>query len=517
MVDVVARERPAAATSSEGSEASSLRRRYHILLIGILLAGALLLRVSGINQPSVEQRETQSALLARGWYLGDASGLPAWKQGVLHELRASVKPIEPPILDYITSLEFRLTGENFWFPRLLSSLLWVLGGVFLYLIASRLTTRAGALVALALYLTWPYAVWLSRHFMPDAMMVSGLLAAALTVIRYWEQPSPRRLIVAGAVSCLATAIKPGVAFLFLVALFASQAVSRRQLVASLARGRLPLFALLTAAAAVGYYVWGTYFSDFISPTADVARVTPDFVVTSQFWKGWWEMVSYLLRYPQPQALLALVPISAGLAGIALARGTARAVLVGLSLGYVAFALTFSTYIHTNPYYSLQLIPILSLAIGVLAGSVLQRVQTAARVALFGLVAIVVAIAALKSHSVLTETHTRQTIADYRRIGQITGHTTRAMIVDRELGTPAIYWGWIVGHGWDLGAYPRTPPDPAKFDFLVVEGVDQLATAQGLRHFVRGLPVVARTSRYAIFDLRGRYARKPLLAPRPKRP
>jgi len=182
-----------------------------------------------------------------------------------------------------------------------------------------------------------------------------------------------------------------------------------------------------------------------------------------------------------------------------------------------FALTFSTYIHTNPYYSLQLIPILSLAIGVLAGSVLQRVQTAARVALFGLVAIVVAIAALKSHSVLTETHTRQTIADYRRIGQITGHTTRAMIVDRELGTPAIYWGWIVGHGWDLGAYPRTPPDPAKFDFLVVEGVDQLATAQGLRHFVRGLPVVARTSRYAIFDLRGRYARKPLLAPRPKRP
>ena len=335
MVEVVARERPAAATSSEGSEASSLRRRYHILLIGILLAGALLLRVSGINQPSVEQRETQSALLARGWYLGDASGLPAWKQGVLHELRASVKPIEPPILDYITSLEFRLTGENFWFPRLLSSLLWVLGGVFLYLIASRLTTRAGALIALALYLTWPYAVWLSRHFMPDAMMVSGLLAAALTVIRYWEQPSPRRLIVAGAVSCLATAIKPGVAFLFLVALFASLAVSRRQLVASLARGRLPLFALLTAAAAVGYYVWGTYFSDFISPTADVARVTPDFVVTSQFWKGWWEMVSYLLRYPQPQELLALVPISAGLAGIALARGTARAVLVGLSLGYVA--------------------------------------------------------------------------------------------------------------------------------------------------------------------------------------
>ena len=97
---------------------SFLQRHSHILLIGALLAGAVLLRLPGIARPSVEARETEGALLAREWYLGDGAGLPAWKQRVLRDLRASVKPIEPPILDYMTASEFRLTGENFWFPRL---------------------------------------------------------------------------------------------------------------------------------------------------------------------------------------------------------------------------------------------------------------------------------------------------------------------------------------------------------------------------------------------------------------
>ena len=49
------------------------------------------------------------------------------------------------------------------------------------------------------------------------------------------------------------------------------------------------------------------------------------------------------------------------------RRHARAVLAGLALGYLVFAATFAYYISGNPYYSLPLIPILSLAIGVIAG------------------------------------------------------------------------------------------------------------------------------------------------------
>src|SRR6266851_9349085 len=120
---------------------TALRRRSHLLLVGALLAGALVLRLEGIREPSVDQRETEGALLARQWSLGEGAGLPAWKQRVLRDVRQQVKPIEPPILDYLTATEFRLAGsENFWFPRLVSALLWVFaGGTFLYLIALRVT------------------------------------------------------------------------------------------------------------------------------------------------------------------------------------------------------------------------------------------------------------------------------------------------------------------------------------------------------------------------------------------
>jgi hypothetical protein len=482
--------------------------RSHFLLIVCLLVGALLLRVPGITEPSTEQRETQSALLARQWYLDDRSELPLWKQRVLSALPSGVKPIEPPILDFLAASEFRLTGENFWFPRLVSSLMWIVGGVFVYLIATRLSTRAGALIALALYLTWPFATWLSRHFMPDATMVASLLAAALTVIRYWERPSLGRLVLAGAVSSFATAVKPGVASFYLIGLFVALAVSQRKVRATFVGGQLPLFVALTVMAAGIYYIWGTYLSDFIWSEAGTGRLTLDFVSTERFWTGWWEAVSYLIRYPQQQSLLALLPLAAAMAGFLLApRGVPRAILAGLSLGYLAFALTFATYVSSNPYYSLPLIPILALSIGVLGGRILDTRRgpfaPVARVGLLAVVVVAIGLAAFKSHAVLTVATPRDRIADYRRIGDLTDHTTRAIVVDDELSTPSMYWGWIVGRSWELEyASPPSWIRPEEADFLVVVGVGQFEASQGLRVFVRGLAVVARTSRFAIFDLRG---------------
>jgi 4-amino-4-deoxy-L-arabinose transferase-like glycosyltransferase len=143
------------------------------------------------------------------------------------------------VLDLVAAAGFRLAGgEELWIPRLVSSALWILGGIFLYFIARRLTTRPGALVALALYLLWPYGAFISRLYMPDAMMMALLLAGALTVIRYWERPSFGRLLAAGIVSGAANAAKPGVAIIFLLALFVALALSRRALVESVTRGGL---------------------------------------------------------------------------------------------------------------------------------------------------------------------------------------------------------------------------------------------------------------------------------------
>ena len=199
--------------------------RQVVFAVAILLLAGLLLRLPGIDTPSVEQRENQSSLLARGWYLGDGDGLPVSKQHVLDEVDTVLEPFEPPLLEIAAAGFYRATdGERIWFPRLLSALAWIVGGVFLALIARRITSTAGLLTAIALYLVWPYAAWHSRKFMPDALMVSCLLAAVLAIVRYWERPSRERLLVAGGVAAVATAIKPGVAFLIVSAVFVGLAV-----------------------------------------------------------------------------------------------------------------------------------------------------------------------------------------------------------------------------------------------------------------------------------------------------
>jgi 4-amino-4-deoxy-L-arabinose transferase-like glycosyltransferase len=493
----------------------NLKRRFHLLVVTGLLAGAMVVRVDGITRPSLESRELHNALIARQYYLGDGAGLPAWKENVLRELGEVVKPIEPPILDLLAASAFRLTGgEKLWVPRLISGLMWLLGGVFLYLIAVRLTTRAGAVVTLALYLFWPYGAFISRLYMPDATMVALTLGAALTVLRYWEQPSLARLAAAAGASAAATLAKPGVAILFLAPLFIALAASKRALVDVLARGRLAFFVALALLPSVVYYVYGTHVRDFLSGESE-GRVEPALIVTAWFWNGWWEMVAIVLAFPQRQGSLALLPLAAAVAGVLVARGAARAVLVGLGLGYVALAVIFTSHVPSHPYYSLPLIPILALAIGILAGALLDRLGVRGRiwqVALVTFIALTVAVAGFKSHVVLASIspEAKLQIADYRRIGELTGHTTRAIAVDVRLRSPMSYWGWMVARYW----YPPTPAndlpesgdpfppriDPAEFDFLVVVEMSELETEPRLRAFTRELPIVERTSRYAVFAL-----------------
>jgi 4-amino-4-deoxy-L-arabinose transferase-like glycosyltransferase len=491
----------------------SLLPRPRLLLVAFLLVAALLLRVDGITRPSVASRELYGGLLARQYYFGEGKGLSPPKRRVVQELDRVFNPIEPPVLNLASAVGFHLTGgENLWLPRLFSALFWVVGGVFLYLIAVRLTTGAGALIALALYLFWPFGVWISRRGMPDAMMVALLLASALLVIRYWERPSLARLVAAGLVSSFAVVAKPGVALIFLVVLFVAIALWNRAFRATLRNGRLPLFVVLASAVALAYYVYGTYVRDFLAGESE-SRLEPDLLGTGWFWKGWWSMIQTSLPFPQKQGFLALVPLAASLAGVAVANPRTRAVLIGFWLGYFAFGLTFTYHIATHSYYSLPLIPILALSIGVLAGFVLERLKGAAiaRGALVAFVALGVAAAGFKSQILLTSENPRRLVADYRRIGEVTGHTTHALVIDQLLVSPISYWGWIVANYWyeptpgqDLPASGDPSPgiDPSQYSFLIVMDVSELQTERKLHAFTRDLPVVARTSDYAVFDLRG---------------
>jgi 4-amino-4-deoxy-L-arabinose transferase-like glycosyltransferase len=427
--------------------------------------------------------------------------------------------VEPPLLDHVAAWGYRIVGrEDLWIPRLVSAALWVLGGLFVYLIGLRITRREGALVAAALYLFWPYGVVMSRVYMPDPTMVALLLAGAFTVIRYWERPSPSRFAAAAGVAAAATFVKPGVALVFLACLFGALAVSQRTRLA-VAGSRLLLYVGVAGAPTAGYFVYGSYIRHFLAAEGDAGeRVQPHLLTRGWFWRGWWEMLSIVLPFPQHQRALALVPLAAALAGVLVAnRGRARAILLGLAVGYIVYALAVAAYTASHPYYALPLLPILALAIGALAGFLLERLGSAGPrplQAAAALVVLVVAVGAYKSRPVGPD---RTAIADYRRIGEVTGHTTQAVIVDERLRAPAMYWGWIVGHYW----YAPTPaqdlpasgnPFPAWIDtrrakYLVVVDVAELRTERRLQNLIRNVPVVAKTNRYVVFDVRRGFAQK----------
>ena len=300
-------------------------------------------------------------------------------------------------------------------------------------------------------------------------------------------------------------IKPGVAFLIVTAVFVGLAASRRRLREETVSGRLPLFAALAASLSVVYVAIGRYATDFINPDATTERLTPDLVLTAGFWSGWWEMVSYILRFPQPQTSLSIVVVVVGALGLGLApRGFPRAILWSLVAGYVAFGVAFASYTATHPYYALPLIPILALATGVVVGVMHRKLagRLFPQVALGALVAGVVVVGAQKTHATLTGPAPLEQISDYRRIGDRTSHTTRAIVVDDRLSHPIMYWGWIVGQSWELDYNDNLPPwvDPMEKDFLIVVGNHHLAHP-GLRAFIASRPVVDETDRYTIFDIR----------------
>src|SRR5215210_7248230 len=177
-----------------------------LIVTCLLFAIALGLRLYGIDNLPMDvhiDRQYHAALIARGFYekiaFGESESAPP--DGI----------IEPPLLEAITSVIYYVfNGEYLWIPRLLSTIFWLTGGVFLYLIARSVFSPDAAVFSTAFYLFNPFSVLPSRAFQPDPLMIMMLLISILAIWRYHRHPSMTRLVVAASVSSLALFIKPGI-------------------------------------------------------------------------------------------------------------------------------------------------------------------------------------------------------------------------------------------------------------------------------------------------------------------
>jgi 4-amino-4-deoxy-L-arabinose transferase-like glycosyltransferase len=509
-----------------------------LLILAFLFVAALGLRLYHIGEPLFDfspVRQYHSALLARGFYEwllnGDVKTIPP--DGI----------IEPPLMELAASLTYyTFGGEHLWFPRLLSALFWMLGGVFVYLIARKMFSPNAAVFSVFFYLFIPAAVLPSRAFMPEPLMIMLLLASVFTILRYHEVSSMRRLVIASAVSSLALFVKPGICLFQIFGVFIALMVYRRGILKSLTSAHLLLFAVLSLLPMGLYYLFGAFIDGFIQGQVQ-SKVVPAYILETYFWKGWLDQIASMVGY---------IAFAGALLGALLVRaGSPRALMAGLWGGYFLFGLVFTYHIHTHGYYSLQFIPVVALSLASVWDSVaIQLRQVDSRyyrcTAALGLLLVAVSLSMFEHRTTILGISQQgqgantfpgtymgsALIADYEgrvktyeEIGEIVDHSPRTIFSAPDFGYPLLYHGRLGGKYWpnpDMMAWWRSRERTALevgsatsrrelFDslyseispsyFIVIRSEGWKDDRVLRRLLTTHFPVVARHADYLVFDLR----------------
>ena len=495
-----------------------MRTAMVFVLVIAGLASALWVRLVEIEQPIVTFRAIRhyrSAMIARDFYYRLAPDIPTQAVEVAGANFLMQQAGEPPLMEWLACFSYLAIGrEEVAIPRALAAMAWVLGAIPLWFITRRFASATGALVACTIHLFLPFGIIASRNFMPDALMTLVALFALLTLLRHHEQPTGRRRVAAIIVVGLALFIKPMSVFLTIPVMIGLHLVRHplRGYRTKMADGVAPAIAHRTAqrqasvawrdlafmlawsfVPAVVYYGSTALFGSLLKDQARM-RFVPDLLLTTFFWNG---MLTQMQRvFTVPVAVVGWLGI------ILAARGTARAVLASLWIGYAAFAIAFTYHMPTHDYYHWPYIAIVGLGAGVVATRVermLARVappRLAAAVLAVGCIGIAIA----GTQAAWPRLHVRNAaaqLAHYREIGELTEHDTRVLFLDLEYGYPLMYHSEVSGDAWpnqddlaaeDLGGRPaldanaRFARDYADFNprFFVVTDLESLEAQPDLK-------------------------------------
>lgn len=311
--------------------------------------------------------------------------------------------------------------------------MWLAGGLVLFLLLRRFTNAFGALAGLAVHVTVPLGVVAGRSLQPDPLMVTGILATALLVVRHDERPSRGRLLAAGAVAGLTVAVKvtaaPVVALLWV-----AFALARKEPWARRWRDGLAFGACAVAPAVLSILVG-------FAPSA--RNRSEDYFVASlltrrSFYDGWFGIVANNIG----RGVL-LVAAS----GLVVARGPARRLLATLFASYLVLVVLFDYRMLTHSYYHLVLVPIVGLGCGLAAGTVPGLVDRGPRVLarLFVPLVLLASVAAgyLVWLDVPAYTSDRRRLAAIHDVVAITGPGAPVATMSVDYGRALGYYGGLV--------------------------------------------------------------------------
>jgi hypothetical protein len=492
---------------------SRLARTVALVLI---FAAALAIRLYDLTDLPLDfhpTRQLVSIIKTRGLYYYNTppADRSSWELKTARRFGKLKADVEPVVFEQLVAFTYRFTGEQLWVARLYSSLFWLIGGIFLFLLAREFVSFDGAFLSTVYYLIFPYAILGSRSFQPDPLMIMLVLAFWWLFARWVRLPWWSHAILAGLVGGFALFVKFSAAF-FVIGGALGLVLARFTLRDLLRNVQVWVIALLGALPASIYLVYGIFVRGDLASQFK-GRFIPALLVSPYNYLQW-----------ETKASMAAggIFITLGLLAFFLVKDRLlRTFLYGLWGAYVLYGLIFNYHIATHDYYHLPLIPILALALAPLGEWFFARLTEAtpgrwARGALaliltFGL------------FSVLWDVRNQMKAVDYRpeaamwaEIGQHFRPDARVIGLMQDYGSRLEYWGWRRFSTWpyvgDAG-YANIRAGVFTFDdlfnyysskmsyFLVTDFEEFDKQVQLKERLFNSYPVYLEGDGYLIFDLK----------------
>lgn len=496
--------------------------RYHTLILVLLFLAGAAIRLYDLTDLPLDFHPTRqlfSAIKARGMYYETLTSAPADLREFAVQQGKQKVTVEPEVLERLVVSTWRFTGEQLWVARVYSILFWLIGGIFLYLLARDLFTKDGALFATAFYLFLPYAVLASRSFQPDPLMVALILGFWWSVNRWAQSLTPNShlasrsswsyVLLASLLGGIAIFIKLNAAF-FIVGGALGAALGRaslRNLIRNKQVWAMAILGILPGAAYVAYGLSRGFLGQQFG-----GRFIPALLLSPAYPLGWAQMIG---------DVLGLFTFALALLGLTLVNDKpTRIFLLGLWGAYFSFGIFFDYHISTHNYYSLPLVPIAALTLTPLAEGILVRMTEAASrsgakrffVASFLTLSLLAVL--WTSRSTLKSTDYRPEADFWNRIGEIV-RDHRVVALSQDYNSRLVYWGWANAAVWpdssDIDYHSDVRGGGQTFDkrftkltedrdlFLVTDLTDfakQPDLQERLSHFV----IFAEGDGYIIYDL-----------------
>jgi hypothetical protein len=483
-----------------------------LLLLFVAALGIRLYDMTDLPNDFYMTRQYRSLLIARGMYYEHLTSAPEWQRTIAVAQWKSEGLIEPPIMEAVVALTYNLTGVQTWMGRLYASLFWLLGGIAVWLLAREMSMRAGGIIAVAYFLFIPFAVTVSRAFLPDPLMVA-MTAWSLWALYRWEKGRTWKLaILAGVLTGLTIFVK-SVAVFPLLGAAAGLMFSRASWKRIFADKQTWAVVGITIIPSLIYYIYGVLTSNLGDQFA--LRFFPSYWKDASFYGRWIFMAAGFSGF---------AAMFAALVGILLyPTNQQRFIAIGLWVGYIAYGFTFPYHFITHDYYHLPIILVVAFGLIPVADLLVRHVlDLKGRVwpaAFVGILFLGVGMQMWGSRNTMAVSNYRDDAAAYQQLGQLIGHDKKVIEVSGDYGYRLKYWGWINGSYWlsqmdtDLRvlAGQSTPKFSNEFaqktagmDLFVVTSLGELDNQPKLRDYLAAhYPVFAQNedNGYIIYNLK----------------